>query len=74
MAGELETITPSGARARKGTKGFLKSTEPQRCSRVQARLSEEEMKVLQRLYKSRKCSMSQLIRDMIHAVSLQDEG
>lgn len=68
MSSPADTVTPTGAVARKGTKGFLKSSDPQRSNRVQAYLSDKEMKILQSYYISRNCSASKLLRDLINAL------
>ena len=66
---DTDTVTASGAIARKGVKGFVCKATPTRPNILRVRLSDKELETLQLLSAHRNCTQAQLIRDMLEIIS-----
>ncbi len=69
MPAEKDYVTTSGARVRKGVRGFLPSNEQALPNRVTVRLSDDDLRILHAAAEYHDTNAANLIRKLIQALN-----
>ncbi len=69
MPAEKDYVTTSGARVRKGQRGFLPSNEPALPNRITVRLSDYDLRILHAAAEANGTNPADLVRKLIRALN-----